>query len=239
MTWLYQLDVDDSGDELPDLADILGQSKKLVSEVPFQRNQKARRAPCSEGCISKSPDLTIHKSSQAAKILSPKKNRKGLQHPFGPLAITNPNPLLPIPNKLQREDKLRSSPRRAARSNPKYTQDALDPSDDEDDASQYEEDNPFTDLSGFIVSDSESLVEDPPKTPNRIQRKSSRKEFETCSDQNINSEKEEPQVVNLISPDKQCRPRNPDDRNESLPGKPPLKLSATSDLDEPFALLRL
>ena len=166
MARLNTYTVADSEDELPDLGSLL--LSGVVADPTGKRQQqpvrKAQRSP-RKGAAASSPrkelnrrDDTKGKNEQGKLevkdvLQAEKDNIRCLQLP-----VDTPKLLWPSSsrgNVGRQQSPLRSSPRRNAKANMDYAR--LYNGEISDSASCIEEDDSFTDLSGFIVSDSESV----------------------------------------------------------------------------------
>ena len=165
MARLNKCAVADSEDELPDLGSLLlgdvvvqpmGDGKQPVV-------RKAQRSP-RKGAAASSPrkehDRRDHtKGKDEERNLEAKDALRPANHSIISLPAPMNTPKLLWPsssrnNAGHQQSSLRSSPRRTAKANVNYAR--LYHDEVSDSASCIEEDDSFTDLSGFIVSDSES-----------------------------------------------------------------------------------
>ena len=244
-------DEDDNG-ELPEFATILrGESSSGKASKTSADAGKINMSTMLEKSID-NPRLVDSASSNEA--------RSRQQHPLGSLksAVVN-SMLLPLSKrtscsvkKLDQDGdaernapQIRSTPRRAARKPIDYSVFSVRKADRR--LSMSEDDESFTDLSGFIVPDSESDEEDRRKKsrPKEVVAKKSQNN-QSCypSRATGTGQNEKPrgsvEIVDLSSPETK-RPSTPD-RLPSLTGTSPNKsriVSAESvDLGEPFSQLK-
>ena len=263
MARLNQIIADDSGDELPDLCDILAKSSNGVAKTPARLEGKEQCKVLGDDerqTAEANPQRRIKQRTKLeAAAFSCSKNYSQRQCASGSLTSIHANPLLPL---LPRESScdptlnigkgrnsilvsVRSSPRRTAKASVNYTK-FITTSTGGDDTST-EDDESYTDLSGFIVSDSESVKEEGAEVSTQQgSQRSFPKPVQHCGSLAKKSRKEsinaqEPEdFVDLTSPGPEK------ERNDKLgtPSKALLcKLKGVAieplDVDEPFATLRL
>ena len=165
MARLNHYTVADSDDELPDLGSLL--LSDLVTDPPGKGQQqpvrKAQRSPRKGAAPSspgKEPNRRDHtKGRNEQRKLEVNDVLQALEDTKICLAAPEDTPKLLWPSSSRehaghQQPTLRSSPRRNAKANVDYVR--LYRDEISDSASCIEEDESFTDLSGFIVSDSES-----------------------------------------------------------------------------------
>ena len=174
MARLARLQVGDSGDELPDLDQVLGRCIGSIPETPSRPKRKEQQP---------SPRKQAREQDQkdaVSTILGDgvSKERETLEQARPQSVATRSKPLQPIEANILRYKEqanislpgrkvsletsvprgflgIRSSPKRVAKTPINYAWAATGVTDDESSAT--DDDEPFTDLSGFIVSDSESV----------------------------------------------------------------------------------
>lgn len=253
---------DSDDDEFPDLLEVLGRGVRLSSRASGKHHGDSGISSSEEGAtkrtssrnISSSPPKSITKASYSEKQI-----RK--QRPLSPLKPTRINSvLLPIsigllnglkvpndgPATLQNRAPLRLSPQRVAKAPIRYNDFVVALTDVG--ASTSEEDDTYTDLSGFVVYDSASEEEEPPRSRHRIQsqllpHKCRREDYSHTKEvrKDPKTGQQEIVTIDLTSPKKdyltlECAETPP---SKNKPSKTQEKGFALSDLDEPFATLRL
>ena len=248
---------DDSGDELPSLYEILATNRIGVEKTPARPAGKEQCAlpthekAWKEASLRKSPNQSVKTENKA---LSYSRKSSQRQRPLGPVTSSHTNSLLPknplcSPRSTRYEDPrstiIRSSPRKASKHPVSYTEYIVELTEDDD--SSREDDDSYTDLSGFIVSDSESIEDEAPKSsPRREYRRSVPRSAqhrsvsaERSSAESIHAGKTDI-IVDLASPPPKRRTNEIlGSQSDGHPSESKGRSLENSAIDEPFATLRL
>ena len=260
MARLNKAITNDSGDELPEVSKILGysgvasanksfnlkgkeQHSGVIHSRPLEANGRSKE---SQGNHKEKVSFARHGQEQSRKqpTLSFSKSEHA-KRPHSALPQEFPHFLTTSNLSILRDNKsndVRSSPRRAAKLPINYAQFVTASSEDE--ISSAEEDDSHTDLSGFIVSDTESIEIGLSKTSSKeVRRKLAQKPIEDdkFNVTRLSSRNRASAVIDLRSP---SLGRQADDVNDvqnfsSSSSDCERRLTSITNNDQPLATIRL
>ena len=203
MAKLNKTVIEDSEDEFPDLTSLLGKCSLAIPETPapspgkvrsFDTGQLHRKERAAETTVIRQKERKPETSSKQIidqDVIASRKQRR--------LYVASGNAVRLLPPKhgysfenvvdakatpFNNRSTVRSSPRRAVKTPIDYSKFAITLADEE--SSEFEDDQSLTDLSGFIVSDSENVEEDAVRDFKRIKQPRSptkASSFQRVSDQ--------------------------------------------------------
>ena len=224
MARLNEAIIDDSGDELPEIDEILGSSGGDCTGTPSRPNRKEQPSRIKLDRVNWEKSLVARNQTEHS----------------GFSAKSNVD--------VSRKTSIRSSPRRIVKFPSSYAQFLADSSEDE--TTSAEDSGSYTDLSGFIVSDTESIETEDSKTSSetgcrKLVRKPGKNEqfAATKLGSGSSSDQGAPAVTDLKSPSKERQKFNeieaPSISSSSSSSDPERRLTPFVDLHQPAATLRL